>query len=398
MTSTRAASKKPLIVIFITVFVDLIGFGIIIPQSPYLAREFGASATQVGYLMAIYSAFQFLFSPFWGRLSDRFGRKPILLISLFGGAVSHFVFFMAPNLYVLFIARGLAGLFGANISTAMAAIADVTEEKDRSKGMGLIGAAFGLGFILGPAISGIVSIWSAAYPPLAAAFICGANFLLAIKFFPETLKSKNRIIRPRKNRLEIIKKHIKKPIFRYLLTGYFLTGLSMANMEAPMFLFLKDRFTWNITTSSFGFAYIGIWIAITQGFIIRKILPIWGEKRMLLVGLALFSLGLFGIGASYNLVFLTLSVTAMAVGSGFTNPAMMGSVSLLSEANEQGEVMGVMQSLAALARIIGPPIGGFIYGNLGISIPFYLASSFGLIALLMLWTQRRNIPSRAQSH
>ena len=161
--------KSPLAVIFLTVFLDLVGFGIIIPLSPYLAREFGASAFEVGMLMAVYSAMQFLFSPFWGGLSDRLGRRPILLVSIAGTALAHTLFYFAHDLWLLFLARTLAGIFGANISTAMAYIADVTSEKDRSKNMGLIGAAFGLGFVLGPAIAGMLTGLGENFPALAAA-------------------------------------------------------------------------------------------------------------------------------------------------------------------------------------------------------------------------------------
>src|SRR6185312_15700921 len=187
---------KRLLIIFLTVFIDLVGFGIIIPMNPYLAEAFGASPFQVGLLMSVYSLMQFIFSPFWGQLSDRVGRRPVILISLLGGAASHLGFAFATSFWALVLARSLAGLFGGNLSAARAYIADITPEKDRSKGMGLIGAAFGIGFILGPLIGyvfGRVGVHLGTLPPLGesfpaliAAFICFSNFLFAYFALPES--------------------------------------------------------------------------------------------------------------------------------------------------------------------------------------------------------------------
>ncbi|MCB0393691.1 MAG: MFS transporter, partial [Bdellovibrionales bacterium] len=201
-------SKSPLLIIFVTVFVDLVGFGIIIPLSPYLAKHFGASGLQIGLLMSVYSLAQFIFSPLWGRLSDVYGRRPILLMSLLGSTLAHLGFAFASDLWMLFVARTIAGLFGANISAASAYIADVTDSKSRSKSMGIIGAAFGIGFILGPAIGGFLSEWGlqlGTQPPfgigfsaLGASLICFLNFLFACFRLPESLPKERRNLAKKK--------------------------------------------------------------------------------------------------------------------------------------------------------------------------------------------------------
>lgn len=407
--------KKPLLVIFMTVFIDLVGFGIIIPLNPFLAREFGASAFEVGLLMSIYSLMQFVFSPFWGQLSDHWGRRPIILISLFGAAISHLWFAFAPSLVFLFLARGLAGVFGGNISTAMAYIADVTESKDRSKGMGLIGAAFGLGFVLGPAIGGFASRWGEALgtiPPFGpswaaviASIICFSNFVLAYfvlsESLPMTLRDKSSSwrerLKKRPARLAKIFELVRRPTLGTLLVIYFFATFAMAHMEASLFLFVRDRFEFSLTEASLGFAYVGLIMVFTQGFFIRKLLPILGEKKMALWGLTLSALGLLGIGYSDSVWFLASAVTLLGVGSGFTNPALTGSVSLLASESEQGATLGVNQSLSALGRILGPASGGFLYAHLALSAPFFSGALFYVLALLLTITIYNRLPERARS-
>jgi multidrug resistance protein len=271
--------KSPLAVIFFTVFLDLVGFGIIIPLSPYLAREFGASAFEVGLLMAVYSGMQFLFSPFWGGISDRVGRRPVLLVSIAGTAIAHTLFYFADHLWLLFAARLLAGAFSANISTAMAYIADITPAQDRSRNMGLIGAAFGLGFVLGPAIAGLLAHFGENFPALAAAFLSLLNFTLAVFVLDESLSEQSRRQRPRGSRLRSIAEKMQRPVVGSLLFAQFAIGLAMANMEASLFLYMQDRFGWGVRQSSYGFAYVGICIAFTQGYLVRKYLPeSWKDK------------------------------------------------------------------------------------------------------------------------
>lgn len=370
--------NKPLLIVFLTVFIDLVGFGMIIPLSPFLAQKFGADPLQVGLLMAVYSGAQFLFSPVWGQISDRIGRRPVILISVFGAGLAHLSFGLATELWILFAARTFAGMFGANISTAMAAIADVTEKADRSKGMGVVGAAFGLGFVLGPALGGFFAEYGFAAPAYGAAGICFANFILAYFIFPETLKAENFQRADQKkakiSRFSRIKRHFDRSEIAPLMIFSFLVAFSLANMEASLFLFVQDKFGWGLRTASFGFAYVGIMMAFTQGYLVRKLLPRFKESKLIFSGAGLFGIGMFLVGISGDIWVLAIGMTLLSIGNGLFNPSVLGLVSQRSAADSQGEVMGVMQSLSALARIFGPPCGGFLYGSVGPSSPFLLAS------------------------
>jgi multidrug resistance protein len=391
-------NKNPLVVIFLTVFVDLVGFGIIIPLSPFLARQFGASAFEIGLLMAAYSGMQFIFSPFWGGWSDRLGRRPILLLSIGATALSHLLFYFSTSLWMLFVARALAGLFSANISTASAFIADVTPAKDRSKNMGLIGAAFGLGFVLGPALGGIFAKVGDNFPALLAALISGANFVAAYFFLPESLAPENRRRRERKSRIKDIAEKVRRPVVGTLLVSQFIIGFAMASMEATLFLDVSDRYGWSMEKASYGFAYVGICIAFTQGFLVRKLLPAVGERRLLLIGMALFATSFLLTSASVYVWILAVAMTLLALGNGLLSPALTGSLSLLSSPKEQGEILGVNQSLAALARIFGPPVGGFLYAQISMASPFLFAATIGFLGFGLVWINRAALPTAAQAH
>ena len=402
--------KKPFLIIFITVFMDLVGFGIVIPLNPYLARQFGADPLQVGLLMTIFSALQFLASPLWGQLSDRIGRRPVILISVLGAAIAHVGFGFSTTLAGLFFARAFAGLFGGNISAAMASIADITKPEQRAKGMGMIGAAFGLGFIFGPFIGGMLAKvghhfgeqapFGASFPAVVAGLICLANFLLALVILPEThprlIGQSNAPLPKRSPRLSLLWSMLHRPILNSVLVVFFLTSLAMAHMEASLFMLVQDRFGWSITTASMGFAYVGIVIALTQGGLIRKTLPRLGEARSFIFGLCLMALGFFGVAVSPDVPSLALAVTLLAVGNGFANPALNASVSLLSNQDEQGASMGVSQSLSALGRILGPAAGGWAYRSLGMSSPFYIAATLVGLAMIIGLKVSARVPRMAR--
>lgn len=388
------STRSRLLVIFMTVFIDLVGFGIILPLSPFLAREFHASPLEVGLLMSIYSVMQFLFSPVWGSLSDRIGRRPVILIGLFGGGLSYLLFAFSSTLSLLFVARALAGVFGGNISTAHAYIADVTKPDERSKGMGLIGAAFGLGFIFGPLLGaglGILGQRLGSAPPLGmsfsalgAAVLCFANFALASVVLKESLSSEMRAHpRVRKNRLVEILQHLRAPIAGPLMIVFFLSGLAMAEMESMLFPYVADKFGWGLEKSSLGFAYIGILMVITQGYLIRKWMPRFGERRVLLIGILAFAISLALIPVSFTIAVLGIAMTVLAVGNGMMRPPNLGLISLASRADEQGAVLGVTNSLASLGRILGPAIGGILYEHFGKGAPFWLASVLAFAALAL---------------
>ncbi len=397
---------KRLLIIFLTVFIDLVGFGIIIPLNPYLAEAFGASPLQVGLLMSVYSLAQFIFSPVWGQLSDRFGRRPIILISLLGAAVAHTSFGFATTLTGLIVARSIAGIFGGNISAAMAYIADITPEKDRSKGMGLIGAAFGLGFVCGPALGVVFSIvgkhlgaappFGGSFPAIVAGAICFLNFLSALKFLPES-RVNHSVSEEKRFRFRRIVKALSKPVLGGLVSLVFLSTFAMAQIEAMLFLYMQDFFHWDLTQTGMGFAYIGVIMVITQGYLIRKMMPKFGEPKVLLIGIIFSGAAYALMASSHDLWLLALAVTLLGLGTGFVNPSLSGGISLVSSSDDQGSNLGVSQSLSSLARILGPPVGGALYQSQGASFPFMVAAFVSVASLLLAWLLRRGIPERGKA-
>lgn len=398
---------KRLLIIFLTVFIDLVGFGIIIPMNPYLAEAFGASPLQVGLLMSVYSLMQFIFSPLWGQLSDRIGRRPVILISLLGASAAHLFFAFAPSFWALVLARALAGLFGGNLSTAMAYIADITPEKDRSKGMGLIGAAFGLGFILGPSMGGIFADigkslgslppFGQSFPAVVASMICLANFLFALKSLPE---SRHGTVAARQYGLRFrrIFQALGKPVLNVLILLLFLNTFALAHVEATLFLYVQDRFQWSLSQASFGFAYIGVIMVITQGYLIRKYMPKFGERKMLFAGLIFSAVG-FGLSSMASEVWvLGIGVTALGLGNGLANPSLNGSISLLSGKDEQGNNLGVSQSLSSLARILGPPTGGLLYQRISPSSPFAAAALIMIVGMVIASSVNSRMPEGGRAH
>lgn len=396
--------SSPIFVVFMIVFIDLVGFGIIIPLGPYYATNLGATPTEVGFMMTIYSLMQFLFSPFWGKLSDKVGRRPILLMSLLGSALSYLIFAFSTEFYMLIIARALAGFFGANISTAMAYIADVTDEKNRSKGMGLIGAAFGLGFIMGPALGGILSEvglrlgdqppFGIGFSALGASVICFLNFLFAIKVLKESLTDeKKQKIQPRESRFLLTKRFLFAPTQGVLILMMFISTFAFAHMESTLALFVKDGWGWGFTRASFAFAYVGVVSVFTQGYLIRKLMPKYGEPPLMFTGLIFTAIGMLGISLSTEVWMLGLAVTLMGLGTGMFNPSNLGSISLSSSAHDQGKALGIAHSFSALGRILGPLSGGFIYGNIGPRYPFMTSSLVLMIGFVILYRIRKKIPN-----
>ncbi|MCK6599513.1 MAG: MFS transporter [Bdellovibrionaceae bacterium] len=399
--------KTQLAVIFFTVFIYLLGFGIIIPILPILSRDFGATATQTGLLMSIYSLMQFLFAPFWGRLSDQKGRKPILLFCLLGEACSYVLFAFSRDLPTLFVARALAGFFGASISTASAYISDITPPNERSKGMALIGVAFGLGFVFGPAIGGFLTQWGSQISPepffntsfaaICVGGICLLTFIFGFFNLKESLSEINRNTE-RKNRFLIITEKLKIPLVNQLIIIFFLISFAMSSMEATLILFMGERFSWGIKEVSYGFGFIGLVMIFSQGFLVRKLIPRWGEKKVLFLGLLCFSAGLGTISIAHNLTLMSVAMTLLALGNGLSNPSVLGSISLLTGSQEQGGTLGVTQSLSSLGRILGPALGGLLYQSLSIISPFLFSSSLGFIALFILINKFSKLPNKGKIH
>jgi len=397
--SPARQSKSPLLVIFTTVFLDLVGFGIIIPLVGIYGKHYGASTLELAVLGSIYSLMQFFFSPIWGRLSDRVGRRPILLMSLLGSTLSYFLFALAGNLTILILSRALAGIFAANISTAQAYIADVTEKKDRAKGMGLIGAAFGIGFTLGPPIGGITAaklgLWA---PGVIAGTFCGLNLILAIfrlkESLPEEIREKNKNTpvhgSVRLAQWQTLKRVVKdKPLFLPIISTFIAT-FAFSNLEQVFSLFIQTKFNFETSLAGYKTGLVLMWSgilgALVQGGLIRRLVPKYGEEKLAVAGLFIqgFAMILFAYTPTYGLFFLT--AIPLAFGSGLINPSLAALVSKGAHADEQGAVIGLKEGMSSLARIFGPFCGLLAFG-IKAELPFYIAA-LSVVALGFFWISK----------
>jgi multidrug resistance protein len=380
--------KNRLGVIFLTVLIDLIGFGIVIPLLPFYALNYGANSSQVGFLVSSFSLMQFIFNPIWGRISDRVGRRPVILLSVFGSFLSYLIFAFARSLEVLFVSRMLAGLMGANIATAQAYIADITPPEERAKGMGIVGAGFGIGFIVGPLIGGILSKFGYNVPILFASGLSLFNFLLAYKFLPEPQRHSQA-----GNKFSYgasVLKIISDKLLVFLYFTFFVItfGISLNYVVFP--LFTKDTFSFDASHNGLLFGYIGAMGVFTQGFLVGKIAKKFEGERILIFGTLLMGLGLLGMVFSSRFYEFFISVTFFTFGSGVTTPTVLSLISKRAKSEFQGLTLGLGQSLSSLARVLGPSTGGFLYGNLGHRTPFMLgALSMGLSFLLAMSVYNR---------
>jgi multidrug resistance protein len=375
---------SPLIIVFVTVFIDLLGFGIIIPLLPFYAESFGASAVTVGLLATSFSLMQFIFAPVWGRLSDRVGRRPIILLGLFGSCLSYLGFGIATTLTSLFIARIFAGIAGANIPTAQAVVADLTTPENRAKGMGLVGAAFGLGFIFGPAIGGFLSQYGYSVPAYFASGLSLANFVAAWFLLPETLKPEHRATE-RVGRMDALRSALARPHLPLLLVIGFLIVAAFSAYESTFALFAERAHGFGASSIGYFFAFVGIILVIVQGFLVGRVVKTIGEHHIVPASLAIVAVGLLMIPATRSVSALLVANGVMAVGMGFNNPSLMSLVSRYSAAEDQGGILGLTQSLNSLARIVGPLWGGFAFDHLGIGMPYITSAAvMGVAALLAL--------------
>lgn len=373
---------SPVTVVFVTVFIDLLGFGIIIPLMPFYAETFGASALTVGLLNTSFSLMQFLFAPFWGRLSDRIGRRPVILVGLFGSAVSYLLFGLATSLTLLFIARIAAGIAGANIPTAQAYMADITTPENRARGMGLVGAAFGLGFIFGPAIGGFLSHWGYQAPSFFASALSLANFIAAWFLLPES-RPQPAVKAAHASRLDLVRYAATRTGLPPLLLIYFLVVTSFASFETTFALYSERRFDFSASSIGYVFAFVGIVLSVIQGFLVGRVVPRVGEHRVVPIAILVLAAGLVLVPLAGTVPVLMLACGLLAVGMGFHSPSMMALISRRSGADTQGGVLGLSQSLASLARVIGPAWGGWLYDRFGMVTPYMAAAGLMGVAFLV---------------
>ncbi|MBI3341594.1 MFS transporter [Candidatus Curtissbacteria bacterium] len=378
--------SKKLATLLLVVFIDLIGFGIVIPILPLLVTHSGGSTILVGAIIASFSLFQFLFGPILGRFSDKYGRRPVLILSSFLNSISYFLIFLFPQIWVLFAARMLAGIGSANISVAQAYIADSSEAHERTKALGMMGAIFGLGFIVGPLLGGIVSqkfsISAAFAIPAVLSFI---NAILIFFILPESNKALQKHIKIQLFNLKVTREVMKPKNIAFLLLLFFFVNFSLSLIIGVFSLLGHAKFSWNEAQNGLFFGLIGLSSFSTQMFLIRALIKRISEIQMIKLGLMIFSVSIVCMGLSpfQWLVIVTGITTPLAVSMIMINTQSL--ISLESKPEEQGIVLGVTQSMGALGMVFGPLVGG-VTGSFNLSFPFVLS---GIMTLGILFFGRQ---------
>lgn len=402
-------NNKALLFIFITLFIDVMGIGIIIPVLPKLIISMEhctiEEATLIGgYMMFIYSFMQFFFSPLLGALSDRFGRRPVLLISLFGFGIDYLFLGFAGSIALLFIGRLIAGITGASFTVAGAYIADISPPEKRAQNFGIIGAAFGLGFIAGPALGAAIAQFGERVPFFAAAGLSLINWLYGFFVLPESLKPENRrkFEWKRANPIGALFHLVKHPTVAKIAVVFFLLNLAGQSLPSTWSFYTMERFGWTERGVGFSLAYVGIWIAIVQGGLTRILIPKFGEKRAVYIGIILNAIGMVGVGISSEGWMLYLATIPLTFG-GLSGPSLQSLATKEIPANEQGELQGFLTSVMSITAILGPLLmpwlfSNFASGKLGIVAPGapYFASAFLLMCgLVFAWYTFKSRPAKS---
>lgn len=391
--------KSPLLVLFLTIFIDMLGFGIIIPILPIFTKELGAQDYQIGLIAMIYPIMNFLFAPLWGNLSDRYGRRPIILTSVLITGTAYLVFSQVSGLVILFISRLLAGVGSANISVAQAYIADVTKPEERTKVLGYLGVAFGVGFIVGPTLGGYLK--SISTPGLVdwvgyiAAGMSLLNFILAYLLLPESLKQKRTDVVFNFKVVTGIVTELRKPSIRELLLINFIFIAAFMQMQMASSLMWKEIDGLSDKQIGYVFAFIGFATAIVQGALVGRMVKVLGEQRMLSYGIFFMITGLVLlplVGKNYFIPFELIGLVFIALANGCLTPSITSLLSKHAAPQEVGQALGVNQSFGSLARAAGMGISGFLYG-VNFHVPFFSAAIFMVIGLWLA-----NKFSRASSH
>lgn len=361
MTKGNHSGKVGIGIVLLTIFIDMVGFGIVIPVLPLYAEKFGASGVQIGLLVAAFSACQFVFAPVIGRLSDEYGRRPILLISVIGTAVGFFIMGWAGSLWMLFAGRIVDGISGGNIGTAQACIADMTPPEGRSRAMGLVGASIGLGFVIGPALGGILMGVSASAPFFFAGVLALANAAFIAMRLPESLPPDARSKTIKRQRLSDVLRHSDAGIYVRVVAGYFLSITGFSVLTTVWALYLKHGRDYDVLHAGLLLAYVGIIGVIVQGGILRRLLKKGvKEKPLVLVGCLILAASTVWLPFTGGLDALLFACAGIALGNGFVNPVLNGLASRHVDAQWQGRALGILQSSGSLGRTVGPMLAGLL--------------------------------------
>jgi multidrug resistance protein len=381
--------RSPLYFMALTIFIDFVGFGIVLPLLPFWAERLGAGAVGVGLILTIYALAQFIFTPVLGILSDRYGRRPIIFASLLIEALSLALSALAGSLAILVVARLIGGLGASNIGSAQAVVADVTPVERRARGMGLMGAAIGLGFVFGPALGGILAPLGPAVPFWVAMLVALANALLVLRFLPETRRRETACATvPFTNRgmggvLAGWRWVLRNPVVARLVVINLLFTVAFTAMEAVFPLFTQHSFGWKAIQNGYIFTFAGIVIVLMQGGLVGRLVKRWGERSLLIAGLVMLAAGLALLSWSTNLALLLVALGIVSIGDGAVTPVVSALLSFASPPTRQGETLGLAQGAAGLGRVIGPLAAGSIFAIGGSGAPFILGSVLVVLAALI---------------
>ncbi|MCB0140811.1 MAG: MFS transporter [Caldilineaceae bacterium] len=385
----QKTNRRSMTILFLTMFIVMVGFGVIMPILPFYAENMGATASDLGLLFAAYSIVQFFFSPIWGQMSDRVGRKPMILLGLVGFALSFVLFGLANSLFMLFVARILGGILSAaTLPTVMAYIADTTDAKARGGGMGVLGAAMGMGITFGPVIGGYLSEINPSLPFFFSAALALAVAVFAAFMLPES-RSKADQLAARQNaqsrrgplgNLADVWTALLGPIGFILLLA-FLASFASANLEGTFALFSEQHLGFDESQMGLLFGIMGIIMALTQAFLVGPFINTWGEERMIKIGLVSSAIGFICLLFTYDMLSVAIVMGIMGVGNAALRPAVSSLASKRSPADQQGAVMGVVNSYNSLGRIFGPILGGFIFDLLGYQWPYIV----GGVLFILIW-------------
>jgi MFS transporter, DHA1 family, tetracycline resistance protein len=379
---------RPLGVVVLIVLVDLLGFSLVMPLLAPFAKHYGFTPGQIGMLFAAYPMCQLVAGPILGRLSDRYGRRPLLVFSQAGTALSFLILGLSRDFRIMLLARMLDGASGGNILVAQAYVADVTRPEDRARGMGLIGMAFGMGFVLGPLLGGLMlrlpvaEEWRLRLPFLVAAGFSTLAWVLVLTRLPEpspregAVRKEARVVNWRG-----IVDTVSLPGVGLLVLVGFLGVLGFATFEGTFALYLKGRFLWDESSASFAFAGLGFLTALVQGGLIRRLVPRFGESRLIVAGLALAAAGFAGLAMAAAIPQLAVSMFLLGFGQGLLSPSVSGLLSRVTPESEQGAVFGTLSSAQTLARMISYGAANVLLGRVALGAPYWCAFGVDLLAL-----------------
>lgn len=371
--------KKELAILFATMFLVMVGFGIIIPIIPFYAEELGATPTQLGLLMATYSVMQFIFAPMWGRISDRIGRKPVIMIGIFGLSISFLFMALSTELWMLFAARIIGGfLSAANMPTVMAYVADITSEEDRGKGMGIIGAAVGLGFVFGPAIGGVFSQISLSMPFYISAISSFITFFMVFFFLKESMSAERRMNNSKVKRS--IRTELKGPR-SILFTLQLFVSLSLAGLEATFAYFAAVKAGLGPVQLGYIFMIMGLAGAFVQGGLVGRLTKKYGEGTVIQLGIVISAIGFALILFIDSFLTAAIFLSIFGIGNGLIRPSV-SSLLTKKSATGYGSTTGLLSSFDSLGRIFGPPLGGLLY-TMAVGLPYISGIILSLVALIL---------------